>query len=235
MKTTILVTLAAMGLAQSASAVEVIGGTAEIGYSTFTSDSSLSRTIAAGGIEVGFSRAFSMQLDLAMYGLNTISRTGRNVTLHSNFHINDSGSVGLFLGSEDISGPNASYYGIEGGFELPEADIEMYLSREDDGASDVNQFGISVSHDFGNDLGISGKYDRASFNGGADLTRFSVGMDYNLSPTSKLYGEVGTLSASAVGLSGSETFIGIGARINFGGGRGVTFNRRGLLDIIPGL
>ena len=47
-------------------------------------------------------------------------------------------------------------------------------------------------------------------------------------------GEVGSAKASALGLSGSEPFVGLGGRVTFGADRGTTFDRRSLLDLLPG-
>lgn len=234
MKYVIPMAIAAMGLAHGALAVEVTGGTAEIGYSTFTSNSNVSRTFGAGGLEVGFTRAFSLQFDLAFYGFNAVNDTGRSATIHSIYHVNDTTSLGFFIGNDDVSGIDANFYGIEGGFELETLDAELYLASGDDNGISGSLMGVSLKHDLGNSFGLTGQLDHADFNGGIDFTRFSVGVSYDLSPTAVLYGEVGSLSASALGLSGSESFIGIGARINFGADRGVTFKRRGLLEFLPG-
>ena len=234
MKTTLIIALGAMALAQNAHAVEVTGGTLQIGHSAFTDDTSVSSTSFTGGLEVGFNRSFALQFDLGLYGLNTINETGTNAAIHAVYHVNETASLGFFLGHDDIAG-SADFYGIEGGFALPGVDVELYLANEDDNVSSGDLFGLELHHDISEEVGITGTFDHASFGGGVDLTRFKIGMNYNLSPTSELYGEVGSLNASALGLSGSESFVGIGARINFGAARGVTFKRRGLLSMLPGL
>ncbi len=234
MKHTILMAVAAMGLAHGALAVEVTGGTVEIGYSSLNGGSNLSRTLAAGGIEVGFTRAFALQFDLSVYGLDALNDTGRTAALHAVYHVNDATSLGFFAGNEDISGFDANFVGIEGGFEFNSLDLEVYLASEDDNGTNGSLFGMNLHHDFGNNFGITGKIDRINLSGGVDLTSYSVGVDYNLGENSVLYGEIGSLNANALGLSGSESFVGIGARINFGAARGVTFRRRGLLEMLPG-
>jgi hypothetical protein len=224
-----------MGLAHGALAVEVTGGTADIGYSTFTDDTNVSKTTFTGALEVGFTRAFSLQFDLGLYGLNAIDETARNATMHAVFHVNDTTSLGAFIGNDDISISDMNYYGVEGGFEFTGLDAEMYLASGDESGLSTTLYGLNLHHAYNDSgFGITGKLDRVNFSGG-DVTRISVGVDYALSPTSVLYGEVGSLHASALGLSGSESYIGFGARINFGAARGVTFKRRGILDMIPGL
>ncbi len=235
MKTILLSALGALAFAQNASAVEVTGGTVELGYSSFTDDSSLSSTQITGGIEVGFSRTFAMQFDLGFYNFNEVGETGRNMTMHSVFHVSETASLGAFVGNDDFAGDNDTFYGVEGGFEFTGLDAEIYLAGGDYSGVSTEMIGLDLNHSFDNGVGLTGKIDHASFDGGIDLTRYSVGVDYDLSPTSVLYGELGSLNASAFGLSGSENFVGIGARVNFGASRGVTFQRRGLLDIIPGL
>jgi hypothetical protein len=74
-----------------------------------------------------------------------------------------------------------------------------------------------------------------SLSGGAALTRIGVKVDHDLNQSLNIHAEVGSLKASAFGLSGSDTFVGIGAKIKFGADRGTTFGKRGLLDMIPGL
>jgi len=234
MKTTIVIALGALALAQNAFAAEVTGGNLEIRHSAFTDQTSLSSTSFTGSMEVGFTRAFALQFDLGMYKLNAINETGRNAAIHAVYHVNETASLGFFLGNDDIAG-SANIYGIEGGFELPGVDVELYLADETDSGASATLFGVDLHHDFGNNFGITGTLDRADFGSGVDLTRLKIGVNYDLSPTSEIYGELGSLNASAMGLSGSEAFVGIGARINFGAARGTTFKRRGLLELIPGL
>lgn len=234
MKHTILIALGVMALAQNAHAVEVTGGTAEIGYSTFFDDTTFSTTKFTGGMEVGFTRAFSLQFDLGIYGLNALNDTGRNVTLHAVYHVNETSSLGAFIGNDDISGADVTFYGVEGGFEFTGVDAELYLATGNESGFSGTITGLNLHHGFDSGFGLTGNIDRASFDGGLDVTRYSIGVDYDLSPTSVLYGEIGSMNASALGVSGSESFIGVGARINFGAARGVTFKRRGLLNIMPG-
>ncbi|MFT4960916.1 MAG: hypothetical protein ACI92Z_002002 [Paracoccaceae bacterium] len=154
--------------------------------------------------------------------------------MHTVFHVNETTSLGAFVGNENAAGDNGTYYGIEGGFEFTGLDAELYLSTGDYSGVSGEIFGIDLSHGFDNNFAVTGKLDYATFNEGVDLTRVSVGVDYDLSPTSVLYGEIGNLNATAFGLSGSKNFIGVGARINFGAARGVTFKNRGFLNIVPG-
>jgi hypothetical protein len=189
----------------------------------------------AGSLEVGFTRAFALQFDAAYYSFNDVNESGRNVTMHAVFHTGSAASLGAFVGNDGFAGDNNTFYGVEGGMEFTGLNAEAYLSSVEDGGISGTLFGFNLHHDFGNEFGIRGRLDRASFDNDIDLTRLSVGLEYDVSPTAQLYGEIGTIDADFGGLSGSESFIGIGAKINFGAQRGTTFKRRGLLEIIPGL
>lgn len=235
MKKTLLMALCAVGTAHVANAVEFNGGNAEIAYSAFTDDSGLSRTAAFGSAEIGFSRMFALQGDLGVYRFNELGENGQNAALHAVFHINNAASLGLFVARDDLWDGNATYFGAEAGFEFSGIDTEVYLASADDDDVSGNMFGLDMSYGFQNNLGVRGRLDRIDFDNDVDLTRFSVGLEYHPNPSSTIYGEIGSLNADGYGLSGSETFIGVGARINFGSDRGATFNSRGLLTLLPGL
>lgn len=233
MKYFVMGALGVMAFSQGAQAVEITGGSVDAGYSVLD-DTDFSNAYLTGALEVGFTRTVAVQLDLGVHEFGTAS-TGRNLAIHSVFHLGETTSLGAFISNDDIDGNDLTYYGVEGGFELPGLDAEVYLATGDDNGSSVNLFGVNLHHATSSDFGITGKIDRASFDSGVDLTRLSVGMDYSITQDSVLYGEIGTLNADAFGLSGSQAYIGIGARMNFGAARGVTFKRRGLLDMMPGL
>ena len=235
MKMTILSALAAFTLAHGAHAIEVNGGTVELGYSSLIDITSLSSTKFTGGMEVGITRAFALQFDLGFFKSNSNGKTGRNTAMHAIYHVNDTTSLGAFASNDSVLGGNITYYGVEGGFEFTGFDAEVYLAAVDDSGVSGTLLGLNLHHRFDNNFGITGKIDHTSLGGGVDLTLFSVGVDYSLTPSSMLYAEIGSLEASVLGLSASQSFVGVGARINFGAARGVTFKRRGFLDLLPGL
>ncbi|WP_425043827.1 outer membrane beta-barrel protein [Primorskyibacter sp. S87] len=238
MKRVTLAAACAAGLAvTSAQAAEITGGYVDIGYSAFTDDTSVSSWKLAGSGELGFSRVFGLQLDLAAYNFGQISETGTTATLHGVFHVSNSASVGLFLGRDSLNSADATFYGIEGGFEIgPQAGLEAYVARDDGQAgSNSTLLGAKVEGAVSDQFNLNAQIDYVDAPAGVNFSRASVGADYNFGEGAKLYGEIGSARASAFGVSGNEPFIALGFRYDLGAARGTTFGRRGLLDKIPGL
>lgn len=224
--------------AGAASAAEFTGGYLDLGYSTFTDSDNGSRFYGAGSGELGFTRNFGIQADLSVYRFDEISETGYNGTLHAVFHTNDNLSLGAYYSRDDLDGDSDSNtYGIEAGYEVGAVGLEGYVSRinfVDASQDNGTLLGFKVDGEVAPQFTLSASVDHLNGSGDIDLTRFSVGADYNVGEGAHIYGEVGSAKLSLGSFSDTEAYVGAGLRINFGAKRGTTFGRRGLLDKIPG-
>ncbi|MEX0368605.1 MAG: porin [Ruegeria sp.] len=240
MKNLIISGAVATGLiAGAAHAVEVTGGYVELGYSSFTDTDIGSRYNLNGAGELAFSRSFSLQLDAGTYRFNEIDESGTNVTLHGNFHASDNLSLGAFYGRDSIDGDDLDFYGVEAGFDAGQVDIEGYLGRHEvDGVSglDGNIFGLAMKSYATDQLELMANYDLVdNFGGLVDANVYSVGANYALSDNAEVFGTLGAARLDAFGFSNTEAFVSFGVRMNLGNARGTTFDRRGVLDKLPGL
>jgi len=223
-------------LSSGSYAAELTGGSVDLGYSAFTDNSDFARTALRGQAELGFNRNWAAQLDLGSYSFDTLGDTGTNVTLHGIFHVNDQVSLGAFYSRDDLQGGDADSIGVEAGFDLNEnVAAEIYLSTGDNNGIDGNIIGFDLGYNVPDQWELSVGMDRASFDFGVDLTRLSLGAEYQTQGPTNIYAEFGSLDANAFGLGGSEPYVGVGVRLDFGADRGATFGQRGLLDMIPGL
>ena len=222
--------------ATQAPAVELTGGSLTFAYSAFVDETSFDRTDIRGQTEFGFSRGFSTQLDIAAYRFGQIDRTGTNVTVHAIYHVSDATSLGAFFSRDDVLDGHADLYGLQAGFDFSD-DLagEAYLSTGDNEGVDGNLLGFDLGYQLNERVGLNLGLDHADFDFGADLTRISVGAEYATGEAGRVFAEIGSLRAEAFELSGSDEYIGLGYRIDFGAERGATFGERGLLRMLPGL
>ena len=223
---TLAATLAA---AAPAAAFQFNGAEIEAGYSAFFDDTDFSRTSLHGSAEFGFNRNVAVQLDFSHYDFDFINQDAQTYTVHGIFHASERTSFGLFGGTDDASGGDQSFYGIEIGHELSEFEFEAYLSRTE---NDDTLLGLSGRHPIAPKVTLGASFDHIEPDIGPSLTRFGVKTDYRVSGNFEIFAELGTARASG---GGSEGFFALGGRITFGDQRGTTFGRRGVLDKIPGL
>ncbi len=217
-------------------AAELTGGSIDLGYSAFTDDSDFSRVALRGQAEIGFSRSIAMQVDLGAYDFDTFNDTGYNFALHGIYHVNDAVSLGGFYSRDDIADGDGDIFGLEAGFDLStNVAAEAYASTGDSEGVDLDLFGFDIAYGVTDAFEVNAGIDYAEVEGGADLTRYSLGVEFQTETAGNYYAELGSLDASFGGLSGSEAYIGVGVRIDFGAERGATFGQRSFLDIIPGL
>ncbi len=232
-----LIVFAAAGtiFGAAAEAFEFNGGELSLGYSAFSDDTDISKLSVTGSAEFGFSRAFSVQLDAGSHAFNFVDENGTNISAHGIFHANEQLSLGAFYGVDRFNGDSADFYGLELGYELPNVDLEGYVARGEESGVSADVFGLDGKLKANETLDVMASIDHASFDGGLDLTRFSVGGVWKATPGIGLYAELGSVKADALGFSDSEGYVGIGATFTFGADRGATFGRRSTFELIPGL
>lgn len=224
--------------AQMAQAMEVTGGLIDLSYSTFLDQNDLDKGSVAGSVELAFARTFSVQIDagsdsFGASGLDTLA-----LGLHGIYHVDSATSLGAFFTHEnaDQGGPDDSidYYGIEGGYDLGTTSYEGYLGRADGGGTDGTVFGVSGRYSMPNTIGVTGALDYVDI-AGLEISTLSVRLDGDVSQNLNLFVEAGASKFDVSGVSDTEPFVGIGARVTFGANRGTTFERRSLGNILPGL
>ncbi|EEX10965.1 conserved hypothetical protein [Ruegeria lacuscaerulensis ITI-1157] len=231
--------LATVVLAGAATSAEVTGGYLDLGYSTFTDSVWGDKYNLNGSVELAFDRSFSLQLDLGGYRFQDLGENGTNVTLHANLHAAPNASFGAFFGQDNTDGEDWRVYGLEAGFDAGGATIEGYLGRQEvKGFSGLDGilFGISSTASLNDDWDLHASYDlMTDLVGVLDAGTFTMGAHYSLTDQAEVYGEFGATRFSADGGNSTETFVGIGVRMNLGNNRGTTFGRRGVFDKLPGL
>lgn len=216
---------AAIGLAaisSSVSAQGITGGELTIDGYSFRSGNNESALNYSGALEYGINRNFSVAGDVALYDFDILDDSLFNVTLHGIYHVNDQSSVGVLVGNDNIDGDNTIFYGLEGGFEANQFTAEGYFALYDD-SDDSIVVGINGGYQFTDTISAIGSlgYGDVSNN---DVTRISAGAEYQFQGGPSLYAEIGNVDRD----DDNSTFIGLGAKVEFGAARGTTFDRRGI-------
>lgn len=210
----------------------ITGGQLGIEYIAPLDGSDFGGTAYNGGIEYAITRQFSVSADFSSYSLDTFTTDPSSLTLHGIYHMGDTASLGVFYGQDSVGDDDATFYGLEGGTEFMGGDVVGYVAKVD-GNSDGTMFGVDGTYDWRDGIGLTGNAGIVSVNG-TSVRRISVGGVYEMAEGPEFFGEVGSLSAETGGVSDSQAFLGLGARINFGAQRGTTFDQRSLYEILQG-
>jgi len=218
--------------AQSALAGEVTGGAIGLDYSAFSEDSAgtVDKQTLWGSVEYGFARDFSVQGDLAFAKFGATDLDASNVTLHGIYHLDDATSFGAFIGRDKLESEGLTFYGVEAGREFGTFDGEAYLGYAEDEGDSGTLFGLSGMYNATESFGFGMDYDRLDVEG-SDITTVALTTEYRMDRL-VLSAEIGQADLDGFG---SESYFGLGARMTFGADRGTTFNRRGVVNFIPGL
>lgn len=210
----------------------VTGGQLGITYTAPVDGSDFGGTSYNGGVEYAINRQFAVSADFSSYSLDTFSTDPSSLTLHGVYHMSDTASLGLFFGQETIGDESAEYFGLEGGTEFMGGEIAGYFASVQ-GDSDGTMLGIDGQYDWRDGIGFTGNASMVSVND-TSISRIAIGGVYAMAEGPEFFGEIGSLSAESGGMSDSQSFIGLGARINFGAKRGTTFDQRSLYEVLPG-
>lgn len=171
--------------------------------------------------------------DLSGYSFNSTEDNGTSLTLHGIYHLSDSASAGVFVGADSANGTGNPVYGIEAGSEILEGHVEGYVGLLDsDNAATL--FGISGEYDVINGFAAIGSFDLSSSDDGDGVNRFAIGTEYTMVNGPLFFAEVGQTNLDTSGVSSSATFIGVGAKVAFGAGRGTTFGPRSAFETTSG-
>lgn len=234
MKHILSLALAGLFCASAVQAQEVTGGTIQLGYSSFIGgggNTDVNKLTLGSSLEYGFSQQFSVQGDFALmkYGLSNVDTA--NFGLHGIFHINDTTSVGGFIGQDRIEGDGLDYFGFEIGHQVGAIGTEAYISRADSGVGVKGTvLGIKGEYAVNEVTSVGARFDNINVQG-IDASRFALTGEVAATPGLALTGELGQARIETLG---SEAYIGVGVKVNFGAKRGATFDRRSIVDLLPG-
>ena len=186
-------------------------------------------TAYGAAVEFGITRQISVAVDLGFYGLQDIDLQAETATLHGIYQLSDTVSVGAFYGLDRTDGDDASLYGIEGGTEFAGVAVEGFVGIVDGDGDDATLLGVSGEYGFTDSITALGSFNNVSLVDGS-ITRLALGGQYEIANGPELWVEVGTLNAEFGAVSDAETFVSLGARIEFGADRGTTFGHRSLFE-----
>ncbi|MDB6452557.1 hypothetical protein [Falsirhodobacter sp. 20TX0035] len=233
MKTFAAVSAMALVLASPALALDFMGGNVTLGYSGLKNDMDYSRASLTGQAEFGITPAFSLQTDVGVSKFFEVGETEHNLTLHGIWH-NGPADLGVFYGGERIAGDTKDFYGFELGQQTEVFDVELYVGRGENFGWDGIMGGVSGRYALTPQFGLGLAYDRANIER-LDMSRVALKADYAVRPDITLGAEIGSFRADLNDVWGRETYVGVNAKMSFGAQGGTSFNRRGLLNIVPGL
>lgn len=211
----------------------ITGGTIGVEVTQPTDFDEFVGTNYFGAIEYGINRQFAVSADLSSYRFDSIDEDATSATLHGIYHLSDTASVGAFYGldrPEDASDVNI--FGVEGGTEFMGGQVEGYLGLADNDAETVI-YGVDGNYAFTESISFKGGAAFADSGDDGSASTFSLGAEYTITGGPSLYAELGNVNLDDGVSDESETFVGIGARINFGAARGTTFGQRSIFEALP--
>lgn len=186
-----------------------------------------------GSIEYGINRQFAVSADISSYRFDSLDQDATSATLHGVYHLSDTASVGAFYGVDDIEdGDSVNIFGLEGGTEFMGGKVEGYAGMADNDVDTVI-FGVDGTYAFSESISFRGGANFSSSDEDISSSIISAGAEYTITGGPSLYAEIGNANVDDGNNEEDETFVGIGARINFGAARGTTFGQRSIFESLP--
>ena len=243
MKLRVLPGLAALTVAAAWPAgAEITGGDLTLSHSQFLSDvetvdggDTASKLSLAGSAEFALQRNFSVQADLMQAQVALIDDTSTMLGLHGIYRFGEVTSLGAFAARDSVSGADFTYAGLEARRIFPTFDAEGYVARVGGGADDATLFGVSGQYRMLPNLDLGVSFDRLEGDEDTELTRIAAEAGYHLISGARIGAEIGAAEVGVADISDTGGFVGLSFSYAFGAERGATFERRGLLDLLPGL
>lgn len=214
----------------------ITGGQLGVEYNMPTDGSDFGGTTYSGGLEYAITRQISVSVDATGYATDNLDISGSNISLHGIYHLSDSASAGVFIGSDKLEDADESVtvYGVEGGTEFMGGAVGGYLGFTDSSGVDSTVFGADGAYALSNGFSVVGGLDVLSSDADTTVSRLTLGAQYEIQGGPELYAHVGNVSASDTSSAADQTFIGIGARVAFGAQRGTTFEGHSIFDAVAG-
>ncbi|MEO9862353.1 MAG: hypothetical protein ABJO29_08350 [Yoonia sp.] len=200
-------------------AQQFTGGELGFEYNQFVDDGSLDGTNYHAGVEMTFDRSFAIGANIQDLGF-----TGRDtsLTLHGIYHLNETSSLGVFVASD---GDDNNSFGFEGGTEFLRGDIGGYIGQVEISDQSALIFGLSSNTPIGANFSVFSDFDMVAEDAVAVSTQ-ELGIEYSIAGGADIFAQVGQAEVFTDFGNASETYVGIGARIQFGAARGTTFEAR---------
>ena len=243
MKPKILSGLAALAVTAAGSvAAEITGGDLTLSYSQFLSDiessdggDTASKLSLGGSAEFALQRNFSLQADLMQAQVGLIDDTATMAGLHGVYRLGEVTSLGAFAARDSVSGADFTYAGLEAKRVFPTFDAEGYVARVGGDAEGATLFGVSGQYRMLPNLDLGVSLDRLDGDENTALTRIAAQAGYHLIWGARIGAEIGAAEVGVADIEDTEGFVGLSFSYAFGAERGASFERRGLLDLLPGL
>jgi Gram-negative porin len=220
---------------QGLGAVELTGANVDVSHYQFTNNSKGTRQALRGSFEVGFGDAVATQVDLGYYKFGQSNTSANAATVHGIYNFNYDGAIGAFWGTENEPSLDRNFYGLEATYDFANVGVEGYFSRGKVNGQNATMLGGVIDSDVGDRLNLRASVDWLDNNNGANMTRLAVGADYDFGSGVSLYGEFGGGNARVSNSSSNDAFVGFGLKFNLGEKPGTTFDRRAIIDRLPGL
>ena len=205
------------------------GGELTLDATAFGEGDNPSAVSYSGALEYAINRSFSVAGDLSVYDFSLLGDEITNVTLHGIYHLGQQSSVGVFVGQDSFDDDDATFLGLEGGYEAGPLAVEGYVALYDND-DDTTVLSIDGTYDLNGQFAAIGRLGYADFDD-QSFVRISAGAEYDFANGPTVYAELGNVS----GDNDSSAFISLGASVEFGAARGTTFDRRSIFEAIqPG-
>ncbi|SEN96427.1 outer membrane beta-barrel protein [Palleronia pelagia] len=228
--------------APAAHAVEFHGGDVSLSFSRFEDDligpsssTSFGKTAVQGSFQFDLTPDFGVQVDASYFEFNRVDQSEVSLGLHGIYYLDWATAVGVYYTHEELLSSNVDELGVEASRSFALFDVEANLGWAEYRGDHATVLGLQADYELQPQLFMGLGLDHADFDGATELTRVGVGIDYAVTDSLRLSGELGVTDATVMGSSADDIFIEIGASYAFGTSEGARFSRRGLLDRLPGL
>ena len=203
------------------------GATLGLDYG-YNADRHLSQTVIGGSFGLGLGR-LSLQGDLAKR-FSSGGTDALSLGAHLVGGVGTGSAVGGFLTYDDLSNSGDDLkLGVEGKFAMTDRlSVEGYLMRvnRSEGRSDFGALGLDASFGLAGGSTLNAGFFNAG--GDTDLSRYSVGISYAVSPAFNVKLD----AARLVSASDRDSVFGLSLEYQIGGG--ATFGQRDYPHLLPG-
>ena len=233
MKQTLSLALAGLMCASAAQAFEVTGGSLTLGYSSFfgSSDATdVSKLSFGNSMEFALTPEIAIQGDFSYTKLDATGIDSSNFGLHGIYHLTPDTALGAYVGRDRVEGRNLNYFGVEVAHQFGMIGTEAFVSIGKDGGAEGTVIGLKGDYALNDAASIGARFDHINVSG-ADANKFAVTGEVAALPGLNLTGEIGRAKLEGFG---SEPYLGLGVKVNFGEKRGTTFDNRSIIDLLPG-
>lgn len=214
-----------------AAQAEILGAEVGFEHSTYLDATArdMHKSTLGGALDYALGSNVSVQADLSQRYYGLADWDGTTFGLHGIWHTGTGAAVGAFVGKDWLDNETMEFYGLEGAMRIGALDYEAFGTIADGEDRKSYMLGLRGEYAVNDQLSLGGHL--ATLNADEDLVRLGATAKYEFLP--------GYLADAELGLadpdnSDKEVFLSVGIKAVFGPGKGVTFGRRGLQEILPG-